>query len=101
MTKQNARKGMIPYKKSYGRDDIDYDYIENIPYKENVSTRDIVEGLRADIHNGKVDNMELQNQLSATKEAVILLERENKQIKKEIAELRDQYHTALKGVLSR
>lgn len=101
MTKTNAKKGMIPYKKGYNKDDIDYDFILNVAYDESQSVRTKVEGVRSEIANEKAERVSLGDKVAN-------LELENNQLKKtvgmlesKIQELETKYHEALRGLISR
>lgn len=101
MTKTNAKKGMIPYKKGYSKDDIEYDFIMNVPYSENVGMRNIIEGLRADINNLQAEKITLTKGIDKLASKIDQLENIIDGQNEVIETVKTQYYEALKGVLGR
>ena len=54
MTKTTVKKGMLTYKSGYGKDDFDYNFIEEMAYNEKILVKHLVHKLNdADEKNEK------------------------------------------------
>jgi predicted nuclease with TOPRIM domain len=101
MTETTAKKGMLKFKKGFNKTDFDYDYIENIPYNDTISVRNLIKGLQAEDMNIKLENKELKEKLQEALKHNSRLDQKIDSLELAIYEIKTQYYEALKGVITR
>lgn len=101
MTDTTAKKGMIKYKKGYDKEGFDYAYLEEIPYNENLSVRNVVKGLESKDKTLELENAELKRELLGHRKLIESMEIKFSQLAVEVEDVRMKYYEALKGVITR
>ncbi len=101
MTKTEAKRGQIPHKSGYGRDDISYDYIKNIAYDETQKVYDVVAGLRGADKSQQLDSERMASLITELKNENVKLSNALIKLSEQIEKLETKYYEALKGVITR
>lgn len=101
MTRTNAKIGMIHYKKGFGKEGFDYDFVQEAGFSESETMGEVVSGLRADDKRQREAHRDLDAQINELKEKNTALEQRLANMEADIKGVVAKYHEALKGVLSR
>ncbi len=101
MTKTNAKKGMIQYKKGLAKEAWEYGFLSEVNYDEANTLYNTIAVIRLNGVNQQQAHEELKNEVRELKNDNEQLRVKLDQLDVEVKTVIAQYHEALKGVLTR
>lgn len=101
MTRTTAKPGMVEHKVGHGMKDFDFAYIEEIPYNDKISVRNVVKGLEAKDKALELENKSLRESISNLEKENVIIKEKVSQLEALILKVETAYYEALKGVISR
>ncbi len=101
MTKTNAKKGMIQYKKGLAKEAWEYGFLSEVNYDEANTLYNTIAVIRLNSVNQQQAHEELKNQVGELKKSNEALKIELDQLQIEMKNVIAKYHDILKGVITR